>query len=139
MIVFELECANGHTFEGWFADGQDFETQQERQLVACPLCDDTHISKRPSAFAIKSSGSRSSRLPSPAELEVAGRQLVAHLERNFDDVGCDFAKEALKIHYGAAEARNIRGKSTREEEKMLEKEGVSFFKIPLPPVSDADA
>ena len=29
MIVFDLECIHGHTFEGWFDDKQDLETQQE--------------------------------------------------------------------------------------------------------------
>ena len=39
------------------------------------------------------------------EMGKSGREFV---EKNFDDVGCDFAKEALKIHYGATEPRNIR-------------------------------
>ncbi|MFU8768918.1 MAG: DUF1178 family protein, partial [Desulfotignum sp.] len=28
MIVFDLECMNGHAFEGWFQDKQDMDTQQ---------------------------------------------------------------------------------------------------------------
>ena len=44
-------------------------------------------------------------------------------------------KEALKIHYGATEPRNIRGVSTPAEEEILKEEGIEFFKIPttLPP------
>jgi len=37
----------------------------------------------------------------------------------------------LKVHYGQAEERNIRGVTTEREEDMLEKEGVSFVKIPI--------
>ena len=61
------------------------------------------------------------------------------MEKNFDDVGCDFAKEALKMHYGVTEAKNIRGFSTKEEENTLKKEGIQFFKIPMPVASDTDA
>ena len=68
-----------------------------------------------------------------------GNQIVDFVEKNFDDVGCDFAKEALKIHYGVTEARNIRGVSTKEEEQVLKKEGIQFFKIPLPAEPDKDS
>jgi len=58
---------------------------------------------------------------------------------NFEDVGPQFAKEALKIHYGASEARNIRGVSTAEEEKMLKEEGVDFFKVGAPLAAPAES
>jgi len=45
----------------------------------------------------------------------------------------------LKIHYGATEPRNIRGVSTKEEEKTLKEEGIQFFKIPIPAPPDTDS
>jgi hypothetical protein len=68
-----------------------------------------------------------------------GKEIVDFVEKNFDDVGCDFAKEALKIHYGVTEPRNIRGVSTKAEEKTLKEEGIQFFKIPLPASPDSDS
>ena len=60
-------------------------------------------------------------------------QAIAHyVDNNFDNVGADFAEEALKIHYGVNEPRNIRGVSTPQEEETLRKEGVEFLKFPLP-------
>jgi len=47
-------------------------------------------------------------------------------------VGHNFAKEALKIHYGLAEEREIRGVATEAEEELLRTEGVSFVKVPVP-------
>jgi len=142
MIAFDLQCSRGHTFEGWFEDGRSFEAQRDQGLVACPFCDDTAISKLPSMFAIKSSGTpvpQSRQRPaSEAEMAALGRQIVQYVEKNFDDVGTDFAKEALKIHYGAEEPRNIRGVSTQEEEKTLEKEGIKFFKFPVPATAKHD-
>ncbi len=54
------------------------------------------------------------------------------VKKNTEDVGTAFAQEALKIHYGVTENRNIRGVATPEEEKTLKEEGISFMKIPVP-------
>lgn len=139
MIVFDLQCANGHLFEGWFKDLQAFETQMESALIVCPVCGDTGVSKIPSAFAIKSSHAAAERPPSEEELANLGRRLAKFVESNFEDVGCNFAKEALKIHYGAIEPRNIRGNSTADEEKLLQEEGVRFFKLPSGNPSGVDS
>ena len=73
---------------------------------------------------------------SPSEVEwkkayQAWREASRYVRENFEDVGHSFAKEALKVHYGQAEERNIRGVTTEQEEDMLEKEGVSFVKVPM--------
>lgn len=129
MIVFDLKCSSGHRFEGWFDDSQDYETQKQKGFLTCPVCNDSGISKAPSAFAIKSSSPRQPVAEVDA-LAAVGKKICEYVEKNFDDVGADFAKEALKMRFGVTEQRNIRGQSTREEEKMLEKEGVPFIKIP---------
>ena len=59
-------------------------------------------------------------------------QLVhEYLDKHFEDVGAEFYKEALKIHYGETEKRNIKGTATTEEEVILKEEGVQFLKIPI--------
>ena len=49
MIAFDLRCSSAHQFEGWFASSAAYELQQEKGLIACPVCNDKHISKAPSA------------------------------------------------------------------------------------------
>ena len=71
-------------------------------------------------------------------LNEIGKTLMNYVDKNFDDVGCDFAKEALKIHYGVTEPRNIKGVSTDQEEKTLKEEGIQFFKFPTTKPSEAD-
>jgi len=139
MIAYDLQCSLGHSFEGWFEDGQAYENQKKRGLVTCPVCNDTSVSRIPSTFAIKSSQNPGSFPTKQAELDKIGMKIVDFVQKNFDDVGCDFTKEALKIHYGAVEPRNIRGVSTKEEEKTLEEEGIEFFKVPMPTPPDTDA
>lgn len=138
MIVFDLKCNNGHIFEGWFKDSQNFETQRDNGHIECPVCNDVNICVVPSAFAIKHSPSPSQEGKAMADIEKLGRKVAEFVDKNFDNVGSDFAKEALKIHYGVSEPRNIRGVSTESEEKMLVDEGVKFFKFPMPPSSDTE-
>jgi len=133
MIAFDLQCANGHTFEGWFENAHAYEEQRKKGLINCPVCSDVSVARIPSTFAIKNAAS-----PSTGEtpdhrvaLMALNQKITEYVEKNFDDVGTDFASEALKIHYGVAEPRNIRGVSSEAEEKTLREEGVEFFKIPM--------
>ncbi|HPA15194.1 MAG TPA: DUF1178 family protein [Desulfobacterales bacterium] len=135
MIIYDLQCSNGHTFEGWFEDVRAYEDQKKKNLITCPVCNVTSVSKVPSTFAIKSSQvSKDVSEPKEAFADLS-KKVMDFVEKNFDNVGSDFAREALKIHYGVSEPRNIRGVSTQGEEKTLKEEGVQFFKIPMPTTS----
>jgi hypothetical protein len=143
MIAYDLQCGNGHTFEGWFEDSKAFLGQKKKGLISCPICNDTQILRLPSTFAIKNAPAAVKPKEADPRDETMwaqfGKQLVEFVDKNFDDVGCDFSKEALKIHYGATEPRNIRGVSTQAEEKTLQQEGVQFFKIPMPAPPETDS
>ena len=136
MIVFDLECLNGHTFEGWFEDKKDLEKQQEQGLLQCPICETTSIVQKLSRIAVKRSSAPSNQVQQAqrANQEVLAEfteKIAEYVEKNYEDVGTSFSKEALKMHYGATEHRNIRGTTTKEEDKVLTKEGVSVVKIPI--------
>ena len=138
MIVFDLECINGHVFEGWFDDRDDLNRQQEQGLLQCPVCDSLSVSPKLSAVAIRKSAAPGPAAPqqemaSQAQLDAMAEfaeKMTKYVENNFEDVGSSFAKEALEMHYGAKDFKQIRGTTTQEEEKTLEKEGVPTFKIP---------
>jgi hypothetical protein len=49
MKVWDLQCSQGHSFEGWFGSQEDYDAQQARGLLTCPLCNDTAITKLLSA------------------------------------------------------------------------------------------
>ena len=139
MIAYDLQCVNGHAFEGWFEDSDAYQDQKKKGLIACPVCNDTQVARIPSTFAIIARPVPTGSSLQEKNLKKMGKEIIDFVEKNFDDVGCDFAKEALKIHYGVEEARNIRGVSTKEEEKMLKEEGIDFVKIPMPAPPDTDA
>lgn len=139
MIAIDLQCMNEHVFEGWFEDNKAYEMQEKKGLISCPVCNATAVTRIPSTFAIKSAAPPIKLSKEQKELIHMGKKIVDYVEKNFDDVGCDFTKEALKIHYGVSEPRNIRGVSTDQEEETLKEEGVEFYKVPLPTRSDTDA
>ncbi len=136
MVVFDLQCAKGHAFEGWFESLTDLEDQAARGFLTCPVCGDQQVRRVPSGFGI---AKHRSDPDSTDAAKILGQAFSRFLRENFEDVGASFASEALKIHYGASEPRSIRGVSTPQEEDMLRQEGVSFVKIgPPAPIPDPD-
>ena len=49
MKVLDLQCTQGHSFEGWFGSQADYDAQRARGLVTCPVCNDSEIVKMLSA------------------------------------------------------------------------------------------
>jgi len=72
MKVYNLACPLDHHFEGWFASEEDCVAQQDKGMLACPLCDSTDIARMPSAPHIAKSGTAKTPKPSEStELTVA--------------------------------------------------------------------
>ena len=154
MKVLDLQCRHGHAFEGWFASQGDYESQRERGLLTCPVCNDAEVSKKLSAPRLNLGRSPEPAAPVaeapqaqpvatatpalparpalPQELQAAMLKMVRHVMANTEDVGKQFAEEARKIHYGEAENRNIRGQASREETEALLDEGIDILPLPLP-------
>lgn len=70
MKVYNLACPLDHRFEGWFASEEDCLAQQDKGMLACPICDSTEITRMPSAPHIAKSSSNKAASPS-TELTVA--------------------------------------------------------------------
>lgn len=49
LKVFDLQCDQGHLFEGWFSSHEDYDNQHARGLITCPICDSAHTQKMLSA------------------------------------------------------------------------------------------
>jgi hypothetical protein len=133
VIIYDLKCEKGHTFEGWFKDQQTWTLQSSQKLVSCPVCSSTNIEMVPFSITIMGKDSRAENKLQEKEISPAGtlRMLHQYIDKNFEDVGDKFAEIALKIHYGDEEKRNIKGTSTPQEEDNLKEEGVQFIKVPF--------
>jgi hypothetical protein len=71
MKVLNLQCAGMHTFEGWFGSEEDYQSQLERELVACPMCANTEVRKLPSAPRLNLGAAEPKQLNSDAGTEHA--------------------------------------------------------------------
>jgi hypothetical protein len=128
MILFTLRCASGHEFEGWFRDGEGFETQQKAGEIACPECGDSQIEK---ALMAPNIGRSRDKTPiSPAQMRAALMELRRQVETNCDYVGERFAEEARRIHYGEVDPHGIYGEASSEESQALAEEGIEFGRVP---------
>lgn len=132
MIVYSLQCSEGHVFEGWFKDSAAFDTQSADSKLVCPVCDSRKVDKAPMAPALPNAvGERKS---APAELRKMRQFMTGlrkYVQENADYVGPRFPEEARKIHYGETEERHIYGEATIDEARELIEEGVDV--APLPP------
>jgi hypothetical protein len=156
MIVFDLNCIEGHRFEGWFGSSADYEDQCARGLVSCPHCGSGDISKAPMAPAVPAkSNQRSevvakpapgtmpavagpqpvSNMPVPAEMRAALQALAkaqAEALKKSTWVGEDFAEKSRAMHYGEENAAPIHGQASLAEAKALAEEGVPIAPILFP-------
>jgi hypothetical protein len=136
LIVFDLECGSGHRFEGWFNNSSSFEEQTRQKLVTCPICGDTRVRRVLSPVATKTARPEPEKVPDSIDYRKLAKEIVDYVNKHFEDVGSNFAKEALRMHYGVSEKKNIKGSATGEEEKMLKDEKIEFFKLPIPRTED---
>ncbi len=145
--VFDLQCEHGHVFEGWFSSHADYDSQRERGLVCCPLCESTSIDKKLSAPRLNVSGVKSPQAgrepedanrgtaaarpsPTPEQMQAMALQHLRQVLRQAENVGKDFADEARRIHHGDAPERSIRGVTSAKERDALAEEGIAVTAIP---------
>ena len=151
LKVFDLQCDNGHLFEGWFGSHEDYDSQEARGLVTCPICQSGSVVKRLSAphlnvghfsdaqampaSSASDAGSRELVTATPesgqlVQLQAAILQQMREFIRKTENVGDRFADEARRIHEGSADERPIRGVATHEEREALAEEGIAVVALP---------
>lgn len=154
MIAFDLRCSEGHQFEGWFGSSADFDAQQGKGLLTCPVCEDGVVNRALSipnvgrkgnqvvssqtkppitATAVNSDVTNAPVLP-PAMMEMMQKLATAQTEILKDSqwVGREFAETARAIHYGEESDRLIHGETSSDEAQALAEEGVSIAALPFP-------
>ncbi|HCN73370.1 MAG TPA: DUF1178 domain-containing protein [Pusillimonas sp.] len=154
LKVFDLQCELGHVFEGWFGSQDGFDSQKERGLLSCPVCNSAKVNKKLTASRINRGRSQETGLEHAAKLAgvsaaASGEQVLAapameqlaklqaqvmqqvrEIVRNTENVGPRFAEEALRMHHGETQERPIRGTATQEERTALAEEGVTVLPVP---------
>jgi hypothetical protein len=149
LKVFDLQCDQGHMFEGWFGSAENYESQQSRGLLSCPMCNSNRIVKKLSAprlnlghakepaAAAQSAASAGAGMavaaPAAGQMAQLQAEMLRHIRqmvRNTENVGARFAEEARRMHDGATQERAIRGTATPQEREELAEEGIAVMPIP---------
>ena len=163
MIVFDLECRPaGHRFEGWFGSSEDYASQQERRLVACPECASSDVIKAPMAPNVERKGNQisvpapaasASEMPAPMPVPMAKgalppeaikmMQALAIMQAKALEksrwVGDSFAEATREMHYGEREVEPIHGEATIKEARDLIEEGIEVAPLPFPVAPPGEA
>src|SRR5690606_30858803 len=144
LKVFDLQCDRSHVFEGWFSSADNYESQQARGLLSCPVCNSQQISKKLSAPRLNVSHIKGAAEPTAgasgavaapstgqmAQLQAQVLQHVRQIIRNTEDVGVRFAQEVRSMHDGETQERAIRGVATQQEREELAQDGINVMPIP---------
>ena len=135
MIVLDLQCGQGHRFEGWFASSAAFDDQRKNGLLCCPVCNHADVERLPCGpYVISSSTARAAEAgESLAAVRDQLLEAVTAYVRDSENVGPRFPEEARKIHYQEAPARSIRGVASLREARELLDEGIVVLPLPVPP------
>ena len=131
MISFDLECNNGHRFEGIFKDYQSYNDQLNNKMINCPICESADVKRLFISCSIQKKSSEKTLInkENPNIFDLL-RTVEKYVKENFENVGKDFADTVRSIYYGIEEERNIYGESTIEEIKELKEEGIEVLPLP---------
>lgn len=134
MIRYDLNCKEGHRFDGWFASSSAFESQRDAGQIPCTICGTTDIDRALMSPQVPARASQGSEQPADTTAQKnALEQLRRHVEANSDYVGLRFADEARAMHEGRSEHRSIYGEAKPEEARKLVEDGVPIAPLPFIP------
>ena len=142
MVIYDLQCEEGHRFEGWFPDPKSFEEQLSKGLISCSVCGETHVTKLPTASHFsKSAGPIKKENPNKNSVEthvnvdpvILLKSLQHFVKNNFKNVGEKFADQSIKMHKGEIEKKPIYGTAQESEKEKLDEEGVAYSTLPTLP------
>jgi hypothetical protein len=141
-IKFSLVCECSAKFEGWFPGNKEYEEQVSAGKLLCPMCDSANVRKDIMAPNIGKKSIQKNKNAAIDTKQLVGdemvmggkarhliRQIHKHVEKNFENVGKNFAKEARKAHRGDRD-QEFYGKPSKKEIKDLVKEGIDLFQVP---------
>lgn len=140
MIHYALKCSEDHRFESWFQSAQAFDKLKVAGMVSCSVCGSTEVDRDLMAPRVSQSKSKAENTHEPRPLsapaspaEQALAELKAHVEKNSDYVGGDFAREARAMHGGEMPHRSIHGEARPEEARKLVEDGIPIAPLPFRP------
>ena len=138
MIKFSLKCAHGHNFDSWFRSSNDFNTLDQSNMLACPVCGSNEVKKNIMTPQVQASSEKKS-LSAKASPNLSAPLLPAEkavlafrkfVEKKCENVGPNFVDEARSMHEGSSPKRSIVGEATKSDALSLLEEGIPVAPVP---------
>ena len=141
MIKYQLRCEHDHKFDGWFPNIAEFERQQKKDLLVCPMCDSKRVDRAimspsigKSKKAIKKKKDLTDQITADTMIPAAQaknilRRIRKHIVTEFDNVGNNFVKEYRRHEKGDRDDR-FYGTPNQKEVNQLLDEGINLFHVP---------
>jgi len=162
VIHYDLRCAGGHAFDGWFRNSAAFDQQAEAGLLACPVCASSQVSRaimaprlgRGLAAPVPPAAGEGAAAPSappavpaapmavqggppiPDQVRAVLQRIRAEVEQRCQYVGPRFAEIARAMHQGTSPHQPIYGEATPEQAERLAEDGIEVAQIPWVPRAD---
>ncbi|MFM7655141.1 MAG: DUF1178 family protein [Paracoccaceae bacterium] len=141
MIRYDLKCAKGHEFDGWFKSAEAFDSLSRAGHVSCTICGSPEVDKSIMAPAVRparTAGERPKLQEPQNDVEAALAEMRRKIEENSDYVGLNFAAEARAMHEGKIDPRAIHGEAKANEARALLEDGIPVAPLPFLPKRQAN-
>ena len=117
MIKYKLICKNCDLlFDSWFASSDEFEKLKKRSFLTCNKLKSKQNDQNNMKFK---------------KIRKKIKEYQNFIEKNFENVGANFAYEARSIHYkDKKKDKGIYGTASKEEISELKEEGINAELIP---------
>ena len=131
MIKYNLICECGKTFESWFSSSNEHDVLWKKKLINCIYCDSTSVRKSvmaPNLLNKTNKTSKNTNLGKKIKKQLL--ELRSYIEKNCNNVGDNFPREARSIYYDKKTSKGIYGRATPEETAELLEEGIDVATLP---------
>jgi len=139
VIRYQLVCKCKHQFESWFRSSDDFDQQDKADLLWCPACGSSQVSKALMAPNV-TTGRKKAQSPQTLNADKEQQKMQDELRtlrdqvtQNSEYVGDNFTSVARKMHYGDEPERRIYGEAKLKDVKDLNEEGITVLPLPSLP------
>ena len=133
MIKYNLKCKNSHEFESWFSNSKEFEKLSSKKMIECMHCKSKEVKKSIMSPLVLNKDEKIKKDKSLKDFKKVQKELIKirkFVEKNFENVGKDFAREIRNVYYDNRKNKNIYGNATPEETEELKEEGIEVTSIP---------
>ena len=129
MIKYKLKCKNCEkSFDSWFSSSKEFEKLRSKKFLSCHFCNSKKIIKTlmaPNIMTTNQKLENNLKMKKNDKIKKKILEFQNFIEKNFENVGDDFAYKARSLHYdNKKNKKGIYGNASQNQIKELKEEGI---------------